>query len=789
MSSTPLQKPPVQSAQGRGRQASSTSQGKDYARAFFNKWQTEIRHDPPLDDLEEIHVEGDNLEHILGGFADYLIVTEILQNNSTGKLLSSESKRKYFERTKDLMYRKFKKHECWVNDSWYQTLRKQVESSSLRKEFQNGADDYKDPSVRPIYSKIIDPAYLRITARASNGWRTQQGIDLSSITKSLLKKASYKNKNCEKRAVLLCNFLAMGRGGESKFLRWDEWFWDPLLELTDAIWTQMKTLEKWPITFGPDYHSYENDFYHAFHCFFLIDDGLYRTPAKERIAKFVFPRLHKMQNDNVSRKVTSWLRDECDAELRDRTSSKSLRKGANNELAMNRLIQKQERLVRGGWAATDTSDTAAYREVNPALTYPPMLALAGWPDPHARIHPMRLPLDLGDENLRAIQVLAETIYLSNIEKFEQLPHILPPFVYTCVAAGVMYHPQMYIDHGPNNVVVEKMIDRVIESKLAATRESSHQLLCSWATTIKDDFRAQNMQVERATELNLVEVVNQQSVLIKELCNQRRDDALLQQQKDITMEKLVHGMSLLSQEFTASAKRKAPSSPSSDPGSPSPKRSRLEPAATLSPLKNLGSLSPLKNLESLSRGDNLQHLKISLDDGPRALFGTGELRFGQRGAAVASQRNSNIEVSTVLIELYNSGQLRKANAVLSLTRYLEITNNNASKYKSAMRLVQESWTPEQEDKLRSKNGGLLDEIQLHDVAMQVEQACLQRMASLEGRKDVGRTKAKIIGLGLRHLVWERGHQDPPKTQSGIVNFFSKAVETITSPMKARTKSQN
>jgi hypothetical protein len=160
-----------------------------------------------------------------------------------------------------------------------------------------------------------------------------------------------------------------------------------------------------------------------------------------------------MKNENVSRKVTSWLRAECDEELRDRSSSKSLQKGANNELAMNRLIHKQERLVRGGWAATDTSDTPSYRDVNPALTYPPMLALAGWPDPHARIHPMRLPLDSGDENFRSIQILAEIIYLNNIEKFVKLPHILPPFMYTCVAAGVMYHPQMYINNGPNNVVV------------------------------------------------------------------------------------------------------------------------------------------------------------------------------------------------------------------------------------------------------------------------------------------------------------------------------------------------
>ena len=116
---------------------------------------------------------------------------------------------------------------------------------------------------------------------------------------------------------------------------------------------------------------------------------------------------------------------------------------------MNRLISKQERLVQGGGVAGDTSDKAAYREVNPALTYPPMLALAGWPDPHALVHPMRLPLDLGDASFPSIQILVETIYLSNIEVFVKLPHILPPFLYTCVAAGIMYHPQMYADHGQN----------------------------------------------------------------------------------------------------------------------------------------------------------------------------------------------------------------------------------------------------------------------------------------------------------------------------------------------------
>ena len=212
-------------------------------------------------------------------------------------------------------------------------------------------------------------------------WQDTRGLDLTSILLSLIKTATSKNRHCEQRIVILITFLGLGRGGESKFLRYDEWYWDPLLELIDAIWAQMKTLEKWPTTFGPDYYSYVLCFYHAFqHCFFLVDSGLYRPPSQEPIAKFVFLTFHGMKNDRVSTMITTWLRAQCDPKLKAATKSKSLRKGANTELTMNRSITKQQRLVRGGWAAADTSDKAAYRAVNPAMTYPPMLALGGHPD-------------------------------------------------------------------------------------------------------------------------------------------------------------------------------------------------------------------------------------------------------------------------------------------------------------------------------------------------------------------------------------------------------------------------
>jgi hypothetical protein len=147
-----------------------------------------------------------------------------------------------------------------------------------------------------------------------------------------------------------------------------------------------------------------------------------------------------MKNENVSRQITSWLQAECDQQLKARTSSKSLWKGANTQLAISRKITKQQRLVRGGWAAVDKSDIAAYKDVNPALTYPPMLELGGWPDPQARVYPMRLPLCQGDKNLRhGMQILVDNIYLNNIESFVKLPNMLPPFISTCILHCIRYN--------------------------------------------------------------------------------------------------------------------------------------------------------------------------------------------------------------------------------------------------------------------------------------------------------------------------------------------------------------
>jgi hypothetical protein len=57
---------------------------------------------------------------------------------------------------------------------------------------------------------------------------------------------------------------------------------------------------------------------------------------------------------------------------------------------------------------------------------------------------------------------------------------------------------------------------------------------------------------------------------------------------------------------------------------------------------------------------------------------------------------------------------------------------------------------------------------------VEDACLKKMAFLEGRTDTGRTKPAVIGLGQQYLLWENKSQH---RQRSVRTFFQKAVEML------------
>jgi hypothetical protein len=138
--------------------------------------------------------------------------------------------------------------------------------------------------------------------------------------------------------------------------------------------------------------SFLCDYYHSKACYFAVENGLFRSTEQNDFAKFVYPSLHSIKDETVTKSVTEWLRAYCGRSIKKSIWAKSLQKGANAYLAFHHGdIPKKECLVRGYWVATDTSDKEAYKDINPALTYPLFWTLAGWPYPHQKVRPQRIP--------------------------------------------------------------------------------------------------------------------------------------------------------------------------------------------------------------------------------------------------------------------------------------------------------------------------------------------------------------------------------------------------------------
>jgi hypothetical protein len=86
--------------------------------------------------------------------------------------------------------------------------------------------------------------------------------DLFGVCRELIRMASKSagssSRNYQERAWLILAFLSVGRGGETKFLRYDEMWWDPYFQFPDATWTEMKTLKRTSMLYGPEAKPQKN---------------------------------------------------------------------------------------------------------------------------------------------------------------------------------------------------------------------------------------------------------------------------------------------------------------------------------------------------------------------------------------------------------------------------------------------------------------------------------------------------------------------------------------------------
>jgi hypothetical protein len=145
-------------------------------------------------------------------------------------------------------------------------------------------------------------------------WAELEGVDLESICKSMI---AGNVANCyRERAKLVLTALAVGRGGEVAFLRYDLFWWDDIYLCPEVIWSQLKTTMQQPLYLQGYCDGYLCDIYHSMGSYFAIEDGLFRLDlSNRRRNRLVFPDLRSVATDTVASRMTTLIHAHSAPEL------------------------------------------------------------------------------------------------------------------------------------------------------------------------------------------------------------------------------------------------------------------------------------------------------------------------------------------------------------------------------------------------------------------------------------------------------------------------------------------
>ena len=181
-------------------------------------------------------------------------------------------------------------------------------------------------------------------------------IDLTYMLKNLCRNASTicVTDKLQHRCWLLLLHLAVGRGGEIKYVNFKEWMWHGWAQALDIGWTELKVLQKYPMPMVMDSHGWLFNIFHAIGSFWMVEDGLYRTP-RQMVAghrNYLFPQLHAIATGKVTDKVTEVIRGilppDCPAEVKRAFSAKSARSGSITQLSLTPYCGIFEVAARSG---------------------------------------------------------------------------------------------------------------------------------------------------------------------------------------------------------------------------------------------------------------------------------------------------------------------------------------------------------------------------------------------------------------------------------------------------------
>ena len=741
----------------------STKGGYASALQRFNEFQM-ARSDPVFSDLKELHIQEEHLKKLMLDYGLYLAKTDIPYGKKE-KVLTPEVKGKYFTKLKDSLKVKFPDHDAWhTESSWFFLLKSDIERGATRTSLlSNEAFDHK---TLPFYPAIKDE-YVRMKHRdlILHG-DERYANDMRSLSCLLMKQATgtpvLKAGPLQQRAWFILSMLAVGRGGEIQFQRYDEWHWDVLFQGIDSTWTEIKTLTQHCMMFGPDKESYLCDYFHAFGCFFSVENGLYRGDAIDKaVHKFVFPDLHGFVSSGVAAKLTTIMRKYVSPAVKEHISSRSIRKGCTTHLSIHPSVSEAELNARGGWASETNSKS--YKETTPCLTIPGQNALALWSDIRTPKYPPRLEC-LGCHLHDKLEEFIGHLFIIDLPAFAPSGP-LRPFLRACTATMIMYHFSVVKDYGYQHLVVEKVTHAATQANLC---DGAHlnpvEVLRCWSGKIKADFAARNPDLLDPALHGLGACLAQCNANLQKLLEVTGAAKIIAEDQQHSIDHIATTLASVSrtvqQQGTSPQRRRSP-------GSVATNVSNEDDGVAVAVLQSAND----DGLVGKRRCDQAETTpapkRHSKEPVARAFLQHTSL------TDAAGQSSAKTPISGILDFMYRSGLLparagKDRLGCINLTHLAE-----PAKYKAAMELVECVITDNQWNELRTPGRSQRDTL---STASAVQTLCLKKLRAWEeaaGLKaplknaNKARDQGYYIGIGARIVAY--------KKHCGITGHLSAALK--------------
>ena len=326
----------------------STKKGYKAALSLFDHFLVHVLHGSSLESFEVVRLN-EEVEDILTGYSLWLCDTNIPKNYDGARDNNKKNDKQTSTATSYMAYSGLKEY-----------LHKTI--LVLKNILPNNSFLNDDEELDLISGKKFEKACKRSQANKSDTFGVESKVGLyrearhggadksrtphwtclvncDVICRNMMNKTKTDdtyNDLTAKRAALVLNKHAVGRGGEFKHLNVKQFTYNPFMDCLDTTWTESKTIQSYSCPFVPNKYGYATDAFHALGCYMACGKGLFRQ-GNDPDNCYLFPRLTKKIGSGAARWLTEAIRknlpEQVPIEYKNTLSTVSLRIAGVTEMA------------------------------------------------------------------------------------------------------------------------------------------------------------------------------------------------------------------------------------------------------------------------------------------------------------------------------------------------------------------------------------------------------------------------------------------------------------------------